>query len=206
MNPLTPLSAGTEINGILLVDKPKEWTSHDVCAFVRSRFRIPKVGHAGTLDPNATGLLVLLLGRFTRQSADWTGCDKDYEGVMELGIETDSHDRQGKILKESSAEEDLHKALDAGAEIIGINNRNLSTLAVNPHNAERLIPHIPAGKVIVVESGLKKHEEILSYKSIGAHAFLIGTTFMKSSDISQSFHQLLGKHSSTLIEGSHGKS
>lgn len=107
-------------------------------------------------------------------------------------------------LVEVHSDEDLRKALSAGAEIIGINNRNLSTLAVNPLAAERLIPHIPAGKVIVIESGLKTHDEILSYKSLGAHAFLIGTTFMKSPDIAQTFHQLLGKHSSTLIEGTHG--
>ncbi len=107
-------------------------------------------------------------------------------------------------LVEVHSDEDLHKALAAGAEIIGINNRNLRTLAVNPKNAERMIPHIPAGKVIIVESGLKTHDEILGYKSLGAHAFLIGTTFMKSKDIAQTFHQLLGKHSATLIEGAHG--
>lgn len=89
------------IDGILLVDKPRDWTSHDVCAFVKKRFNIKKVGHAGTLDPLATGLLVLLLGAATKQSANLTACDKDYEGVMELGVETDSHDRCGKVLLES---------------------------------------------------------------------------------------------------------
>lgn len=107
-------------------------------------------------------------------------------------------------LVEVHTDEDLHKALAAGAEIIGINNRNLRTLAVNPLNSERMIPHIPPGKVIVVESGLKTHDEILRYKSLGAQAFLIGTTFMKSPDIAQTFHKLLGKHSATLLEGTHG--
>ncbi|MDD4182131.1 MAG: hypothetical protein PHE87_10940, partial [Victivallaceae bacterium] len=51
--------------GILLVDKPQEWTSFDVVNFVRARFNIPKVGHCGTLDPAATGLLVLVFGKFT---------------------------------------------------------------------------------------------------------------------------------------------
>lgn len=91
------------IDGILLVDKPRDWTSHDVCAFVKKRFNIKKVGHAGTLDPLATGLLVLLLGHATKQSMTLTACDKDYEGVMELGVETDSHDRCGKVLSESDA-------------------------------------------------------------------------------------------------------
>lgn len=109
-------------------------------------------------------------------------------------------------LVEVHSDEDLQKAIAANAEIIGINNRNLRTLQVNPLNSERLIPHIPEGKVIVVESGLKTHDEILRFKSLGANAFLIGTTFMKSPDIAQTFHQLLGKHSSTLIEGIHGQS
>lgn len=84
------------IDGILMVDKPKDWTSHDVCAFVRKHFQIKKVGHAGTLDPLATGLLVLLLGKATKHSISLSSCDKEYYGVMELGVQTDSHDRAGK--------------------------------------------------------------------------------------------------------------
>lgn len=89
------------IDGILLVDKPENWTSHDVCAFVRRRFGIKKVGHAGTLDPLATGLLVLLLGKATKNSMPLSSCDKEYLGVMELGIQTDSHDRHGKMTAEA---------------------------------------------------------------------------------------------------------
>lgn len=88
-------------DGVLIVDKPKEWTSHDVCAFVRKRFKIKKVGHAGTLDPLATGVLVLLLGRGTKKSSELAACDKDYYGVMQLGMKTDSHDLQGKITGEA---------------------------------------------------------------------------------------------------------
>lgn len=89
------------IEGIFAVDKPKGWTSHDVCAFVRKRFQIPKVGHAGTLDPLATGVLVLLLGRATKLSQEISSCDKEYFGTFELGIETDSHDRDGRILHQA---------------------------------------------------------------------------------------------------------
>ncbi len=90
------------MNGILIVDKEKGWTSHDVCAFIRSRFKISKVGHAGTLDPLATGLLVVLLGRATKLSQSLSACDKEYNGTMRLGIKTDSHDLEGKILEERS--------------------------------------------------------------------------------------------------------
>jgi tRNA pseudouridine55 synthase len=89
------------IDGVLLVDKPENWTSHDVCAFVRRRFGIKKVGHAGTLDPLATGLLVLLLGKSTKSSMQLSACDKEYFGALELGIQTDSHDRHGKITAEA---------------------------------------------------------------------------------------------------------
>lgn len=89
------------LNGILLVDKPADWTSHDVCAFVRGRFKIKKVGHAGTLDPLATGLLVVLLGSATKQSIPLSSCDKEYYGTLELGVKTDSHDRKGKVIAEA---------------------------------------------------------------------------------------------------------
>ena len=55
------------MDGLLLVDKPSEWTSHDVCDFLRRVFHIKKVGHAGTLDPLATGLLVICTGKFTKK-------------------------------------------------------------------------------------------------------------------------------------------
>ncbi len=148
-----PLNVTSEIHGILLVDKPTDWTSHDVCAFVRSRFRIPKVGHAGTLDPNATGLLVLLLGRFTRQSADWSVCDKDYEGVMQLGVETDSHDLQGKILKEFSAEKITEDDVKKGmAKFVGEIMQIPPMVSAVKHKGKRLYELARKGQVVERES------------------------------------------------------
>ena len=85
-----------DLSGVLLVDKPREWTSFDVVNFVRSHFNVPKVGHCGTLDPAATGLLVLVLGTFTKASDRFSGADKSYRGSMRLGIETDSGDLDGE--------------------------------------------------------------------------------------------------------------
>jgi len=82
-------------DGILLVDKPSDHTSHDVVARIRGRFGLKKVGHGGTLDPSATGLLVLLLGRATRLSNYFLSSDKTYEGVMRLGVTSDSYDAEG---------------------------------------------------------------------------------------------------------------
>ena len=87
-------------DGVLLVDKPAGPTSHDLVAMIRRNFRIEKVGHGGTLDPNATGLLVILLGRGTRLSAQIMGGDKTYEGVMRFGRTTSTQDIQGEVLSE----------------------------------------------------------------------------------------------------------
>lgn len=87
--------------GILLVDKPAMWTSFDVVNFIRARFNVPKVGHCGTLDPAATGLLVLVLGKFTSLSGKLSGEDKQYTGSMLLGVETDSGDLDGKVIRRS---------------------------------------------------------------------------------------------------------
>ena len=87
-----------EISGILVVDKEKGMTSHDVVALVRKRFNLKKVGHAGTLDPNATGVLVLLIGSATKLSATLTCEDKKYRALMKLGEKTDSGDLTGKLI------------------------------------------------------------------------------------------------------------
>ncbi len=91
-------AAGANLDGLLLVDKPLGLTSHDVVARVRRTFRLPKVGHGGTLDPNATGLLVLLLGKGTSLSEQVMGSDKRYSGEMLLGTTTDSQDITGEVV------------------------------------------------------------------------------------------------------------
>lgn len=90
-------------SGILLADKPTDWTSHDVVNMVRRRFKIRKVGHCGTLDPAATGLLVLVLGRATKISSRLTNQDKVYSGVLRLGIETFTQDRAGEVTATADA-------------------------------------------------------------------------------------------------------
>ncbi|OGV31722.1 MAG: tRNA pseudouridine(55) synthase TruB [Lentisphaerae bacterium GWF2_45_14] len=107
-------------SGVLLVDKPKEWTSFDVVNFVRSRFNIPKTGHCGTLDPAATGLLVLVLGRFTKLSQKFSGEDKVYDASILLGTETDSQDMDGKIIRTADPSGVTEKQLrDTFNEFIG---------------------------------------------------------------------------------------
>lgn len=82
-------------SGLLLVDKPEKMTSHDVVDAVRRLLGTRRVGHTGTLDPAATGLLVLCVGRAGRLQSFLTGFDKSYEGAMRFGVETDTYDRDG---------------------------------------------------------------------------------------------------------------
>jgi len=84
-------------DGALLVDKPTGPTSHDVVDAIRRRFQVKKVGHAGTLDPNATGLLIVLLGRGTKLSERLMSDDKVYSGTAKFGECTDSYDVDGQI-------------------------------------------------------------------------------------------------------------
>ncbi len=87
-------------DGFLLIDKPQEWTSHDVVAKIRNFFQLNKVGHGGTLDPNATGLIAILIGRGTKLSAKVMGSDKTYEGEILFGVETNSQDTDGEVTAE----------------------------------------------------------------------------------------------------------
>lgn len=103
--------------GVLLVDKPVDWTSHDVVNCVRRRFRLRKVGHCGTLDPQATGLLVLVLGRATKLSQNFIDTDKVYSGTMRLGQETTTQDSEGEVTAEKDytgvTEEQVRAAMAA---------------------------------------------------------------------------------------------
>src|SRR5271166_4691318 len=86
------------LDGALLVDKPSGPTSHDVVDAIRREFKIKKVGHCGTLDPNATGLLIIVLGRGTKLSEKLMSTDKVYEGSIKLGETTDSYDADGELV------------------------------------------------------------------------------------------------------------
>ncbi len=86
------------LDGAILIDKPPGPTSHDVVDFIRRQFGIKKVGHCGTLDPNATGLLIIVLGRGTKLSEKLMSNDKVYEGAMKFGETTNSYDADGEIL------------------------------------------------------------------------------------------------------------
>src|SRR5207249_4928188 len=95
---LADRQAGVTMDGVLVVNKPAGWTSHDVVVRVRTLLGVPKVGHTGTLDPAATGVLVMCLGKATRIAEYLMNADKAYRAVLRLGFATDTQDATGTMV------------------------------------------------------------------------------------------------------------
>lgn len=142
----------SELNGVLLIDKPRGWTSHDVVAKLRGVLHTRKVGHAGTLDPLATGLLVILVGNACKASQYLMSQGKIYEGEFRLGRVTNTQDADGEILEENAvpAELSVEKIADAMRSMLGdqyqtppmfsavkINGQPLYKMARKGHETER---------------------------------------------------------------------
>jgi indole-3-glycerol phosphate synthase len=104
-----------------------------------------------------------------------------YEYALHLGLD---------VLVEVHDKNDLIKAMFAGADIIGINHRNLETFEMDMSLSEKLIPLIPNGKIIVAESGIDNHETVIELAKVGADAFLVGEHFMRQNDITKAISDL----------------
>jgi len=108
------------LDGAILIDKPAGPTSHDVVDAIRRQFNLKKVGHCGTLDPAATGLLIIVLGRGTKLSERLMSDDKVYEGSMKFGESTDSYDADGELVASLPVlPMTLDELNEAAAEFIG---------------------------------------------------------------------------------------
>ena len=104
------------MNGIVIIDKPQDWTSQDVTARLRRVFNTRRIGHGGTLDPMATGVLPVFVGRATRGVEFFEHAEKTYETVLRLGLTTDTEDVWGETLEERPVEvtmEILEKTLES---------------------------------------------------------------------------------------------
>jgi len=133
----------------LVVNKPSGITSHDVVNFIRRRFNIKRVGHAGTLDPMATGVLVVLLGKATKLSNTFTGDDKEYVAKIFFGKKTDTQDSQGRVIEEKNIGsidiEDVKKALD---NFKGEIEQVPPMVSAIKHKGKRLYQLARAGKTV----------------------------------------------------------
>ncbi len=107
------------MNGIIIVNKPHDWTSFDVVSKIRNLSRVRKVGHSGTLDPMATGVLPVFLGNATKSIQYFMGGDKGYIAEMTLGIRTDTLDSEGKITQIANVEFQISNVETALKKYIG---------------------------------------------------------------------------------------
>jgi tRNA pseudouridine55 synthase len=103
-----------EAGQVILIDKPLDWTSFDVVRKIRSLIKIKKVGHAGTLDPLATGLLIICTGKFTKKINEYMGMEKEYTGTFTLGAVTPTYDLESQPIEVKDitniSEEQIHQA------------------------------------------------------------------------------------------------
>lgn len=138
------------MENILIIDKPSGMTSHDVVDAVRKRFSIKKVGHCGTLDPMATGVLVILKNEATKLSSKLSCDDKEYMCRLTLGVSTDSHDSTGKQMASKEVEGITDKSIkDAVLSFMGKQKQMPPMVSAKYHNGQRL--HRLARKGIVVD-------------------------------------------------------
>ena len=113
MAKLESIAMLAELDGAVLVDKPANMASHDVVKVVKQHFNLVKTGHGGTLEPNATGLFILLVGDGTRFASDLMGRDRAFTATIRLGRVTDTQDREGRTLSESPFDGVTRESLDA---------------------------------------------------------------------------------------------
>src|SRR5271167_40365 len=125
--------------GIIVVNKPPGITSHDVVGFVRRKFKMRRVGHAGTLDPMATGVLIILLGVSTKLFDKFVAFDKTYRATLRLGLKTATADIMGKVLQERPYEGiNIENIRDVFKQFTGDIEQKPPMVSAVKHQGERL--------------------------------------------------------------------
>lgn len=126
------------MNGVLVVDKPKNCTSRDVVNTICRKFHIKKVGHTGTLDPLATGVLIILIGKYTNLVEVVTAYDKIYEAEITLGTLTDTLDITGNIIKEENAKFTKEEIEESLSKMVGTYNQTVPIYSAVKINGKKL--------------------------------------------------------------------
>jgi len=133
------------MNGILIIDKPKDITSRDVVNSVIKKFNTKKVGHTGTLDPIATGVLVICVGTATKLVDELTSNDKEYIATIKLGIGTDTLDTEGKILKEEKCIKSKEEIMDVLNSFKGTYDQEVPLYSAVRINGKKLYEYAREG-------------------------------------------------------------
>ena len=142
------------MDGIIVINKEKEYTSHDVVAKLKKKLNISKVGHTGTLDPNATGVLPILIGKGTKFSKYLINHDKIYEVQLELGKKTDTADIEGKVIEEKKVDEKYIKEnlLQVLASFVGKQEQIPPMYSAIKKNGKKLYEYARAGEKVELEA------------------------------------------------------
>lgn len=133
------------MNGILVIDKPKDVTSRDVVDVIVKKFNTKKVGHTGTLDPLATGVLVICIGKATKLVQELTSSEKEYIASVTLGIKTDTIDRMGKILFEEDAIKTKDEVINVLKSFKGKYNQEVPIYSAVKINGKKLYEYAREG-------------------------------------------------------------
>ncbi len=141
------------MNGIIVINKEKNYTSHDVVAKLKKKLNISKVGHTGTLDPNATGVLPILIGKGTKFSKYLINHDKIYEVELELGKKTDTADIEGKVIEEENVDEKYIKEnlLQVLESFVGKQEQIPPMYSAIKKNGKKLYEYARAGEKVDIE-------------------------------------------------------
>lgn len=154
------------MNGILIVNKPKDYTSRDVVNCVSKLLHTKKVGHTGTLDPLATGVLVLCIGEYTKFVSKITSHDKQYVATIQFGIETDTLDITGKILSSNQTFPSKETLERVCKQFIGKQNQEVPLYSAKKINGKKLYEYAREGKDVTLP---KQEIEIYDLKVIEYH-------------------------------------
>ncbi len=150
----------TTKHGFAIIDKETGWTSHDVVAKARGIFGTKKIGHSGTLDPPATGVLILGLGKATRLLRFITDLPKEYEATMVIGAETSTLDAQGEILRRTNNKPSLTELQAISKDFVGVINQIPPMVSAVKVNGKRLYEIAREGKEVTREPRKVKIHEL----------------------------------------------
>jgi tRNA pseudouridine55 synthase len=143
------LERGGAEDRLLLIDKPADWTSFDVVHRLRSLLHVRKVGHAGTLDPKATGLMLVCTGRWTKRIEEFVSYEKEYEGTLELGVRTDTFDSEGNVLEVRDAGRVTEEQLRSAARhMIGVQEQVPPMFSAVKYQGKPLYEYARRGKTV----------------------------------------------------------
>jgi tRNA pseudouridine55 synthase len=158
-------------SGMVLVDKPEGWSSHDVVNFFRRRTGVRRIGHAGTLDPLATGLLIILIGReFTKEQSKYLKQDKAYEVEMELGITTDTYDITGAVTDHATPDQlrtlTKEKLEHTLTEFIGTQSQKVPLYSAVKVSGQKLYAHAREQQLLKEEPTLEPPTKQVTIKNV----------------------------------------